>query len=268
MDSRIRIIEDAEMNHPILVAAWPGMGLVGLKTVQYLHEQFETRRVAYIEAEEFFRCAGVGVRSGVMAPMTRPKSEFHYFRPQGAKQDILLFIGEEQPAGGKEYTFASLVVDVAKHFGVERIVTAAAMVTSLHHSEPSRLWAAATNAALLAELPPSSYVTVEDGHIGGLNGLLLGVAHERGLEGYCLLGEIPYYVTNLENPKAAVVILEFLEDMIGFQVDLKAIREKAAYVQTQVDTAVRQVRADVSATRSPPKETSEENDDDDHGPIN
>ena len=266
MDRRITIEEDVELNEPVLVAAWPGMGLVGLKTVQYIQTQLEARRVAYIEAGEFFHCSGVSVKNGVLSSTNRPKSEFYLTHPLGSKHSLLLFIGDEQPTGGKEYTFASLVIDVAKHFGVKRVVTAAAMVTSLHHSEPSRLWAAATNPSLLQELPADTYVTVKDGHIGGLNGLLLGVAHERGMEGFCLLGEIPYYVTNLENPKASVVILEYLEDMLGFTLDMTAIKDKAAYVESQVDTAVRQVRADVSASQQQNAEESE--DDDDHGTIN
>ena len=266
MDRRVTIEENAELTEPILLAAWPGMGLVGLKTVQYIQSQFESRRVAYIDAGEFFQCAGVSVKNGVLASANRPKSEFFSVHPTGSGHSLLLFIGDEQPAGGKEYTFASLVIDVAKHFGVNRIVTAAAMVTSLHHSEPSRLWAAATSAELLSELPPDSYVEVKDGHIGGLNGLLLGVARERGMDGYCLLGEIPYYVTNLENPKASVVILEYLENMLGFSLDKKAIKDKAAYVQSQVDSAVRQVRADVTASKL--READEPEDDDEHGTIN
>ena len=43
---------------------------------------------------------------------------------------------------------------------------------------------------------------MEDGQISGLNGILLGVAAEAGLEGTGLLGEIPHILSQLPFAKA------------------------------------------------------------------
>lgn len=49
---------------------------------------------------------------------------------------------------------------------------------------------------------------VEDGHIGGLNGMLLGAAGEMGLRGACLLGEMPHIFAQLPFPKASLAVLK------------------------------------------------------------
>jgi proteasome assembly chaperone (PAC2) family protein len=46
--------------------------------------------------------------------------------------------------------------------------------------------------------------------IAGLNGLLLGVAKEREIDGMCLLGEVPVYASRMPNPMAALAVLRVL----------------------------------------------------------
>jgi proteasome assembly chaperone (PAC2) family protein len=53
-----------------------------------------------------------------------------------------------------------------------------------------------------------------------MNGLLLGVAKERGLESTCLLGEVPGYTTRLHNPVAALAVTQTLIKMLKLKVNL------------------------------------------------
>ncbi len=71
-----------------------------------------------------------------------------------------------------------------------------------------------TTADIVQEL--ASYGTYQGGNlqIAGLNGLLLGVAKERGLEGACLLGEVPGYATRLHNPMAALAVTRVLSAIL------------------------------------------------------
>jgi proteasome assembly chaperone (PAC2) family protein len=56
--------------------------------------------------------------------------------------------------------------------------------------------------------------------IAGLNGLLLGVAKERGTDGVCLLGEVPVYASRMPNPMAALAVMKVLTTMLEIHVDL------------------------------------------------
>ncbi|MEE9365319.1 MAG: PAC2 family protein, partial [Dehalococcoidales bacterium] len=63
--------------------------------------------------------------------------------------------------------------------------------------------------------------------IAGLNGLLLGVAKEREIDGICLLGEVPVYATRIQNPMAALAVLEVMTTMLGVEVDLDELAQLA-----------------------------------------
>lgn len=60
-----------------------------------------------------------------------------------------------------------------------------------------------------------------EGTITGLNGLLLGLARERNLEGVCLLGEIPAYISQFPTiyPPASQSIVEVLARYLGIEID-------------------------------------------------
>jgi predicted ATP-grasp superfamily ATP-dependent carboligase len=65
-------------------------------------------------------------------------------------------------------------------------------------------------------------------HISGLNGLLLGVAKERKIEGVCLLGEVPMHATRIPNPMAALAVLRVLTRMLNIEIDLSELSEMAS----------------------------------------
>jgi len=61
-----------------------------------------------------------------------------------------------------------------------------------------------------------------------LNGLLLGVAKKRDIDGICLLGEVPTYATRVQNPIAALAILKKLTKMLGIEIDTDELAQLAS----------------------------------------
>ncbi|MCX7995941.1 MAG: PAC2 family protein, partial [candidate division WOR-3 bacterium] len=63
------------------------------------------------------------------------------------------------------------------------------------------------------------------GTITGLNGLTIGVAKTYGVEGICLMGEIPYYIQWLPIPwpKGSKAVLQVLTRMLSLDVDLSVL---------------------------------------------
>ena len=70
--------------------------------------------------------------------------------------------------------------------------------------------------------------------IAGLNGLLLGVAKERDIEGICLLGEVPTHTSRIENPMAALAILKVLTRILGIEIDTTELAETARETKEQI----------------------------------
>src|SRR5262252_4538044 len=101
------------------------------------------------------------------------------------------------------------------------------MATQMHPEHRARIFGAATDQESLQELKRLELEVLEGGHIGGLNGVLLGAAAEEGLRGACLLGEMPHIFSQLPFPKASLAILEIFAAIAGIDLDLSELSEQA-----------------------------------------
>ncbi len=237
MKSVVKFYARPKLNAPIMLACWPGVSNVALNVATYLEKKLGFKKLAEIQALHFFDPIGVLVRSSVIEAPQFSKSEFYYWKNRMGGNDIILFIGEEQPTATKVYELANLILDVGQKYQVKRIYTCAAALTRMHHTEQPRVWGAATSPALAKEL--KKYELVQEGtlQIAGLNGLLLGIAKERGLDGICLLGEVPMYASRIPNPMAALAIIKVLSKMLGIVVDTEELAEIADEVKEKMEEA-------------------------------
>lgn len=214
---------------PWLIAAWPGMGNVAAISAGYLIQKLEMQPIAELPPRRHFDVPQVIVKSGVIMPPRLPRSVFYQWKNPGAGRDLVVFLGEAQPVSGA-YTFAHELLDKAGEFGVERIVTFASMASQLHPSEDPKVFGAATGESTLAELRRIEIQLLEDGQIGGLNGVLLGAGSERSIPGLCLLGEIPFFAAGVPNPKAARAVLSVFSVLAGLEVNLDELAQHAEAV--------------------------------------
>jgi proteasome assembly chaperone (PAC2) family protein len=232
--------DNLQLTHPWLVAVWPGMGHVGINAGVYLLAKLGMTEVAEFEAGEAFDVDAVGVTVWLIRPVRRPRSRLFLWKDPSGRHDLVVFVGEAQPPAGK-YAFCHRVVDVARRAGVERVFTFAAMATQMHPSAPSRVFAAATDETNLEELKRLELDVLNEGQIAGLNGVLLGVAAEAGLNGACLLGEMPHIFAQVPFPKASHAILEAFATLAGIELDLTELAAVAKDVEEQLGEVLARV---------------------------
>jgi len=85
---------------------------------------------------------------------------------------------------------------------------------------------------------------MEGGQISGLNGLLLGYAAVKDIEGICLLATMPLYAVNLPNPRASKALLEVLVRALGVEVDMTELdlaSEEMARKMAVIEEKIREV---------------------------
>lgn len=225
--------ENLQLNHPWLVAVWPGMGHVALNAGFYLLAKLDMTVIAEYEAGDLFDVDHVEVKEGIIQAGVRPRNRFFVWTDPNKKHDIVVFIGEAQPPIGK-FAFCRRLLDYAHELGVERVFTFAAMATQMHPEHRARIFGAATDAESLAELKRLELEILQDGHIGGLNGVLLGAAAEKGLRGACLLGEMPHFFSQLPFPKASLAILEVFTTITGVDIDFTELAEQSRIMEQQL----------------------------------
>jgi uncharacterized protein len=225
--------DEPQLHHPWLVAVWPGMGQVAFNAGVYLLAKLGMNLIAEFEASDLFDVDHVEVKEGIIQMGRRPRNRLFVWTDPKEKHDLVVFLGEAQPPIGK-YTFCRQLLAHARQLGVERVFTFAAMATQMHPEHPSRVFGAATDEVNLAELKRLELEILEDGHIGGLNGVLLGAAAEDGLRGTCLLGEMPHIFSQLPFPKASLAILEVFTASAGIDLDLTELSDQAKAMEQQL----------------------------------
>ena len=222
-----------KLTRPWLIAVWPGMGHVALNAGYYLLSKLGMDVAAELEAGELFDIDHVEVKEGLIQPARRPRNRFFVWVDPEGERDLVVFLGEAQPPLGK-YPFCRQLIAYARKVGVERVLTFAAMATRMRPGQRSRVFGAATDADSLEELKRHELELVNEGQIGGLNGVLLGAAAEAGLPGACLLGEMPHVFTQLPFPKASLAVLEVFTTMSGLEIDFSELAEQAEVVEQQL----------------------------------
>ena len=229
-----------ELENPWLVTAWPGMGAVAHVAGKYLVHKLGARRIADVPADDFFDIASVRVKGGVVELGDPPENVFYGWKNPGDGPDLVLFLGEKQPAGGG-YRFCGKVLEMSAKMNVSRVVTFAALGTPIHPRAESRVLAVASRGELLDELKQSQVTILEDGEIGGLNGVFLAAAAEQGHDGVCLLGEFPYFARTVPNPKASSAVLRVFARLAGIELDLKELDEQAEVVERNLVQHIQQL---------------------------
>lgn len=214
------------LTEPNMLAAWPGISNVAMIAASYIARKLEFKELAEVRAPYFFDPIGVMVRNNVVEEPQFPQSRFYYWKNPGGS-DIILFMGDAQP-NTKSYDLANTIVDAAVRFKVKRIYTCAAAITRIHHTEEPKVWGVGTSAPVVKELASQNLVQGGSLQIAGMNGILLGVAKERKLEGACLLGEVPNYTTRLHNPVAALAVVRVLADLLSIKIDYAELKQAAA----------------------------------------
>ena len=236
MNKLVKIYAKPKLNSPVMLAAWPGIGNVSIIVATYLERKLAFKRLGEVEASHFFDPIGVVVKDNVVEAPQFPQNKFYYWKNNEGGSDVILFIGETQPAS-KGYELANCVLDVGLSFGVKRVYTCAAALSRIHHSEQPAVWGVATSQQVTESLKRYDLVQRGNLHIAGLNGLLLGVAKEKDIEGICLLGEVPTYATRIQNPMAALAILKVLTKILDIEIDVAELVQLAGETKERMKQA-------------------------------
>lgn len=227
----------------VLVCGLPGSGYVGKLAADHLVSTFNLKRVAEYTGEAFPPQVNVGEDGTV------EEARGELFFGKG----LMVFTADYQPTTSEgEYELSDAVVKFARKCGVRRVYTLAAYITGAFSQTP-KVYGTATSKAMLDALSEGGAVLMKEGGISGMNGLIIGVAALRGLEGACLLGETSGYVVDAGASKS---VLEVLSKMTGIAMDTSKLKEKAEETQKvirQLQAMTEQSRETVPQPRNEPR---------------
>jgi predicted ATP-grasp superfamily ATP-dependent carboligase len=259
----IKFFKKPKLKNPYLITAWPGMGEVAFKAAMYLMNKLKAEEFAEIPAEDFFYLTGSVVREGILNAPELPFSKFYYWKNPATKiggsakfatkngksakhyggnfggksegNDLIIFISNAQPDLAKAEDYCKRIISLARSFKVKAVVSFAAMPQAVDHTQPSKVWFATTRKEMTNISTKYNFQLLLEGQVSGMNGLFLGIAKREGFNGFCLLGEIPLYTIQIENPKASYTVLEALARILNIEIDFHELIDEAHAMESEIN---------------------------------
>jgi hypothetical protein len=219
----VHYLSEPKFRNPVMIAAWPGMGYLAKISADYLRRRLRAELFAEIA---YFQNAIVYKNSLVELP---PLKHRFYAVP---RRNLIICVGDAQPSTPEEaLRLAEKVTEVAERFDVKRIYTMAAYPNE-YDSEP-QVYGIYTDERLRDELEGHGVVFIEgEGTVNGLNGILIGLAKNRGIEGVCLMGEIKY--ANVPQHLSSKAVLERLTTILGLEIDMSQLERRAKKIDATI----------------------------------
>ncbi|MDI6806726.1 MAG: PAC2 family protein [Candidatus Aenigmarchaeota archaeon] len=248
-----QLYEEPDLREPYLLAAYPNIGGVGILAVEYLKRELNAKNFGIIKPD--FHPTEISGRKIIelQKPEYKIPYEFYYWKNERAYNDLIIFIGKEQPHFSKNYEVTSHILDVAKDFRVKRIYTSTGAIAPIHHHQKPKILARVNdpsqidyvkNFGLKLSTKLEYTVNKDDANL-----FLLGAAKERNMKGVCLLGMVPPYAIDLVNPKVSKAVLKILTKMLYFEADLTGIDELNRRIQPIMEESYEDAKEVVEITQ-------------------
>jgi uncharacterized protein len=237
----------------MLLAAWPGMGNVGLIAMDFLRRRVNAELFAEIDMSPYFIPDSIIVKDGIAQLPEIPSSVFHYSK----NPDVIIFESNAQIGGKDGITIIKTILDIARQHKVSRIFTAAALAQPMSYQAASDVLLACSSPSYLDSVKNFGVVPMPDGYIAGLNGLLLGIAASRGIDAACLLATMPSYAANMPYPKAALEVVKVFGKILSLNLDLTELTSSVAAMNQQLAAIEERIKQLFPAEKEQDEEMSQ-----------
>lgn len=220
-------IKEVTLKDPILVEGLPGVGHVGKLVADHMVEELDAEKIMEIYSPHF--PPQVMVKED--GTIRQVRNEIYAYHGREGEPDLLIIVGDYQSATNEgHYELCGIFLDLAESYHVKRIYALGGYGTGQFVDKPT-VMGAATSIELVTEMKEKGVVFHENepgGGIIGVSGLLLGLGALRGMDAVCLMGVTSGY---LVDPKAATEVLRILCRILGIEVDVHALEERATEME-------------------------------------
>lgn len=206
-----------------MIAAWPGMGYIAKISADYLRRRLNA--MIFAEVTYYHNMLVYNNGLGSLSPIR------HRFYAAPGK-NLVICVGDAQPSIPEEsIKLAKDVVDLAVDLGVRRMWTMAAYPTE--YTEEPQVFGVYTSEEMRASLEAHGIKIVkEEGVVNGLNGVVIGIAKDRGIQGACLMGDIKY--ANVPQHLSSRAVLIKLASILGIELDTTLLEKRARRLDASI----------------------------------
>jgi proteasome assembly chaperone (PAC2) family protein len=232
------------LRRPVLITAfsgWNDAAEAATTAARYLATTFQAEKFAEIDPEEFYHF-------GLTRPYVRfkpgsetereivwPATEFSVARAAELPRDLIIAVAGEPHLRWR--TYCASVVELAQRCQVTLVLMLGALLAEVPHTRPGRVSGGASDPELAARLGTRS--TRYEGPTG-IVGVLNTACREQGLPTASLWANVPHYISGIENPKAALALVQRVLALLNAEADLTDLEDATRQFEQNLSEIVAQ----------------------------
>jgi proteasome assembly chaperone (PAC2) family protein len=227
------------LRRPVLVAAfegWNDAGEAATTALRWLDNTTDARRFATIDPEEFYDFTvarpNVKLDEGMTRRIEWPTPTFtaSTLTTRNGDHDLILLIGIEPAL--KWRSFTECVLEVARELEVEMVYTLGALLADVPHTRPVRITGTATDADVISTM---GFTRSRYEGPTGIVGVIMDACAKSGHKSASLWATTPHYLRETASPKAALALIERLDELVGLGLDTTDLEIASAAYERQVN---------------------------------
>lgn len=224
------------LDKPVVIAAfdgWNDAGDAATWAVRHLDQKWGAEHFAEIDPEEFFDFSAVRPIVELDGDTRQLHWPANQFSATSEPRPLILLQGIEPQLRWR--TFTEQVLEVARHFDASMIITLGALLAEIPHSRPVTVYGGSDDPVLQERmnLEKSSY----EGPTG-IVGILNQAAQASGIPTASLWAAVPNYVSGAASPKAALALLERLQDLLDIPIGATDLEIATSAYERQITELV------------------------------
>ena len=207
-----------EIERPILIEGYPGVGLVGHIAANFLAKELGMEMIGYVE-------------SPFIPPMAlilegKPNPPLRFY----GKDNIIVAVADVYVAPTLVNEIVRELTTYLRERNAEKVISLGGIGIGFF-KERMDVWGVGAREELNRELEDKGVKLLQYGSIMGMSGRLLLEASRKNLDAYVLLGET---FGDRPDPKAAANVIEALKKLVPLEVSTEPLLQEAQAIEEQL----------------------------------
>ena len=220
MESTIKIDEIVHLRNPTLIGGVFGVGLIANIAATHLFTNLKAKKFGEIKSPFFRDFATSTIDGYVKSPIV----EFYQWKSEDESINdiIILFSNSQALTSYGQYELCGKILDTVQRLGCKLIISIEGVKNNTITGAP-KVYCTATDVETLDRTLKHG-ISVFNGTLIGMSGLLQGLAKIREMKGFCILAETTGVSPDVA---AARVILDKLSSILGMKIDSSNLEKSA-----------------------------------------
>jgi uncharacterized protein len=222
----VKIInEPLKSKNPLVIAGFPGIGLVGNITCQHVIEELEMKYIGSVDSKYFPPLAVLF--NGII---TMPVRIY-----ESVKKNTVVIISDIPIHPTASYDISKTLINWIQSNHAKNIVSIAGIATT---TGERRVFGGATSNEMLEKIKDKTEI-FQVGTISGISGSIMTECYLRNVPAVSLLGETP---GPNPDPRAAVEVIKVLNEIYDFSVNTEKLMSQAEQIELELSKLAEQVK--------------------------